>query len=320
MRRKNMNKNLSAMASVRPGVGPESFGRPASGKGWRLRAAAWLLLAGWGAAVAAEAGREQRPIPAAKPPARLQAASKRIPAHVVAIDAGHGGKDTGAIGPGGRFEKDIVLSIARRLAAFIRAEPGMTPAMVRRDDRFIPLPQRKAIARAAHADLLVSLHADADPSGRARGMSVYTVSGRGAGREAARWPARKDNAPVPAGGTRLGGKDATLARVLFDLSRRATPADGERAASNILREVRKSFPIHRHEVQKAGFVVLKAPDIPSVLVETGFISHPVGERQLADPVHQNKIARALFHGIRRYFANSGRTGPAVRIAAAGTPR
>lgn len=293
-----MNKNLSATGSVLPGVGPEPRSKPAGGRRW-IKVAAWLLLAGWGAVAVAETSREQRPNAASRPPApRLQAASGHAVAHVVAIDAGHGGKDTGAIGPGGRYEKDIVLSVARRLAGFIRAEPGMTPAMVRRDDRFIPLRERMAVARAARADLFVSLHADADPSGRVRGMSVYTVSERAAV---------------------LRSTDASLARALFDLSRRTTLSDGERAASSILRELRKSFPIHRHEVQKARFMVLKAPDIPSVLVETGFITHPAGERQLADATHQTKIARALFYGIRRYFANPGRTGSALRIASAANP-
>lgn len=253
---------------------------------------------------------------AAHPSAVPQTRAKPGPSgrRVVAIDAGHGGKDTGAIGPGGHYEKDIVLSIARRLAGFIRAEPGLQPALVRRDDRFVPLRTRMALARAAHADLLVSLHADADSSGQVRGMSVYTLSERGASHEAGRWLARRGKGMALAGSLNLRDKEDALARTLLDLCQRATLADSERAAAAILREVQKRFPIHHHQVQRAGFVVLKSPDIPSVLVETGFISHPVGEKDLSSPAHQDQIARTLFYGIRRYFAATSRGRPAGRIA------
>lgn len=264
-----------------------------------------------------ELARAAPPAPS-RDPSRPAITAKRPGARVVAIDAGHGGKDTGAIGPGGHFEKDIALSIARRLAGFIRAEPDLRPALVRRDDSFVPLRARMDIARAAHADLFVSLHADADASGQVRGMSVYTLSERSARHEAARWLARRESGAVLAGGIDLRDKGGALARTLLDLSQRATLADSERAAAAILREVRKRFPIHHHQVQRAGFMVLKSPDIPSVLVETGFISHPAGEKDLSSPARQDQIARALFYGIRRYFAAAprGRGGEHLADAAA----
>jgi N-acetylmuramoyl-L-alanine amidase len=256
-------------------------------------------------------GSPARPKPG-ETPVRIHSRMRK--AHVVAIDAGHGGKDTGAIGPGSHREKDIVLSIARRLRAMIRAEPGLKPVLVRRDDRFVPLRERLTIARAAEADLFLSLHADADPSGLVRGMSVFTLSDRGASSEAARWLARKENAAALAGGVSLRDKDRALAQVLLDLSQKATLEESARAASALLREIRRTFPMHRPEVQRAGFVVLKSPDIPSVLVETGFISNPVGEKKLSDPAYQEKIARTLFCGIRRFFADKLRKGIHPRLA------
>jgi N-acetylmuramoyl-L-alanine amidase len=238
---------------------------------------------------------------------------------VVAIDPGHGGKDTGAIGPRGHREKDIVLSIARRLRVLLRAEPGLKPVIVRQDDRFVPLRERLTIARAAGADLFLSLHADADPSGLGRGMSVFTVSGRGASSEAARWLAHKENAAALAGSVSLRGKDRALAQVLLELSRKVTLEESTRAASAILQEIRKTFPMHHSEVQRAGFVVLKSPDIPSVLVETGFLSNPLGEKNLSDPAHQEKVARTLFFGIRRFFTSLSRNRVVERLAEAADP-
>jgi N-acetylmuramoyl-L-alanine amidase len=236
---------------------------------------------------------------------------------VVAIDAGHGGKDTGALGPNGTREKDVVLAIARRLADFVRAEPGMKPVMVRNGDHFVDLRHRVNIARKNRADLFVSLHADAYVNDLAKGSSVFTLSDSGATSEAARWLADRENASF-VGGVKLKDKDKTLASVLLDLSQGATLDASDRAARRVLRELKKGFHIHHHNVQKAGFVVLKSPDIPSVLVETAFISNPDEERNLRDPEHQTQIARAVFRGIRAYFADRRPVLPAaLRVADAG---
>lgn len=221
---------------------------------------------------------------------------------VVAIDAGHGGKDTGAIGPSDRREKDVVLAIARKLKDMIHAEPDMKPVMIREDDRFLSLRERLVKARKAQADLFVSLHADADEHGLARGMSVFTLSERGASSVAARWLAQRENAADLVGGMSLRDKNRTLAKVLLGLSQSATAEASARAASAVLWELKKNFPIHHPDVQRAGFAVLKSPDIPSILIETGFISNPDSEAKLADPRHQTKICRAIFYGIRQFFS------------------
>jgi N-acetylmuramoyl-L-alanine amidase len=220
---------------------------------------------------------------------------------IVAIDAGHGGKDTGAIGPTGIPEKNVVLAIARKLADFIRAEPDMKPVMIRNGDLFVDLHQRVATARDAKADLFVSLHADAYINDQARGSSVFTLSDHGATSEAARWLADRENAAL-VGGVKLGGDDPTLASVLLDLSQDATLDASDRIAGKILHELKKDFLVHHQAIQKAGFVVLKSPDIPSLLVETAFISNPEEELNLIDPQHQTQIARAVFKGIRASFA------------------
>lgn len=222
---------------------------------------------------------------------------------VIAIDAGHGGKDTGAIGPNGTREKDVVFAIARRLEAMIRAEPGMRPVMVRKGDQFIGLRERAEIARQAKADLFISLHADAYVNGEARGSSVFTLSTHGATSEAARWLADHENAADLVGGVKLSDKNKLLASVLLDLSQTATIADSDRAASQILNALQKNHHLHHHEVQKAGFVVLKSPDIPSLLIETAFISNPDEEKNLASKQHQEVVARSIFYGIRSYCAS-----------------
>ncbi|WP_077730601.1 N-acetylmuramoyl-L-alanine amidase [Methylocaldum sp. 14B] len=234
--------------------------------------------------------------------APVRRSSRKPKIRVIAIDAGHGGKDTGAVGPGGRREKDVVLSMARKLKDMIYAEPGMKPVMIRKDDRFLSLRERLVKAREAQADLFISLHADAYVHGLARGMSVFTLSQRGASSEAARWLAERENAADLIGGVSLRDKNGTLAKVLLDLSQSATAEASARAASAVLWELKKSFPMHHPEVQRAGFVVLKSPDIPSILVETGFITNPEGESKLADAAHQTKICRAIFYGIRQFFS------------------
>ncbi len=221
---------------------------------------------------------------------------------VVVIDPGHGGKDTGAIGPNGTYEKHVVLAIARRVAALVDAEPGMRAVLTRRDDRFLPLRGRIEAARKHRADLFISIHADSAPNGAsASGSSVYVLSTRGASSEAARWLADSENAADLVGGLRLADKDEKLASVLLDLSLDAQLESSFFLAGRILGELRKVGNVHKSDIERAGFVVLKAPDIPSVLVETAFLSNPDEERKLADPAHQRGLARAVMGGIRQYF-------------------
>lgn len=246
--------------------------------------------------VAAKAGSspgEARPVRFLKP-----ALAKE---RVIVIDAGHGGKDTGAIGPNGTYEKDVVLAIARKLERLIRAEPGMRAVMVRKSDQFVDLRERAELARKAKADLFISLHADAYVANDVKGSSVFILSDHGASSEAARWLADRENAAL-VGGVQLGGKDKLLASVLLDLSQTATLDASNRAAAKVLGELRKDFHLHHRDVQKAGFAVLKSPDVPSILVETAFISNPDEERNLRNSSHQDQVARAIFDGIRNYFA------------------
>jgi N-acetylmuramoyl-L-alanine amidase len=221
---------------------------------------------------------------------------------VIAVDAGHGGDDPGAVGPKGTFEKDVVLGIARRLARRISAEPGMRAVLTRKGDYYIGLRKRVEKARQAHADLFVSIHADSSPNDEGvTGASIYTLSERGASNEAARWLAEKENAADLVGGVALDDKGNLLATVLLDMSMSATMESSRQAAESVLRQLRRAGQIHKQDVQYAGFVVLKAPDIPGMLVETAYISNPVEEAQLRDPTHQGRLAMALFTGIRDYF-------------------
>ena len=220
---------------------------------------------------------------------------------VVAVDAGHGGINPGAIGPKGSQEKRIVLKVARRLAVLIDKEPGMRAVLTRRDDVFLKLRDRIQTARAAKADLFVSIHADAFHDARARGASVYVLSRRGASSEAALWLANNENQADLVGGVSLDDKDSALAKVLLDLSQTATLEASHFAAGKVLRELDKLGRLHKRSVERAGFVVLKSPDIPSMLVETGFISNPAEEKRLRSAAYQAKLARAVLSGVRSYF-------------------
>jgi N-acetylmuramoyl-L-alanine amidase len=233
---------------------------------------------------------------------------------IVAVDAGHGGEDSGAIGRTRRtYEKDVVLQIAKRLAAIIDAEPGMRAVLTRTGDYYIPLRKRMDMARTHRADLFVSIHADAFHDQRARGASVYVLSNRGASSEAARWLAESENAADLVGGVSLDDKDDVLASVLLDLSQSASRQASLEAADKVYRELGRHTKVHGRRVQQAGFVVLKSPDIPSMLVETGFISNPTEERNLRDPKHQQRLARAVFKGVKDYFHQA--PPPGTRIAA-----
>jgi N-acetylmuramoyl-L-alanine amidase len=221
---------------------------------------------------------------------------------VIAIDAGHGGEDPGAVGPSGVREKDVVLAIARRLKSLVDSEPGMRAVMIRDGDYFIPLKKRVKLAREKHrADFFISIHADSFRDRRAHGSSVYTLSPNGASSEQARLLAEKENASDLIGGVSLDGKDDLLASVLLDLSQTATLEMSGDVASRVLSGLKGVGRLHKREVEQAAFRVLKAPDLPSILVETAFISNPAEERKLQSAAHQQKLAQAMMSGVRDFF-------------------
>jgi N-acetylmuramoyl-L-alanine amidase len=220
---------------------------------------------------------------------------------VVAIDAGHGGDDPGARGPNGTLEKKVTFAIANKLATLINGQPGMKAVLIRKGDYYVSLRNRMQIARTAKADLFISIHADAFDNPDVRGASVYTLSRNGASSEAARWLANSENAADLIGGVSLDDKEDVLASVLLDLSQAATQEASVNVAGHVLRNFHEICELHKGAVQKAGFLVLKSPDIPSILVETAFISNPLEERNLLNTSYQSKIANAIFKGVRNYF-------------------
>ncbi|MBL4850992.1 MAG: N-acetylmuramoyl-L-alanine amidase, partial [Gammaproteobacteria bacterium] len=227
---------------------------------------------------------------------------------VIAIDAGHGGEDPGALGRKGTREKDVVLAIARELKRKINAQRGMRAVLIRTGDYYIEHRRRMRIARQAKADLFISIHADAFKDRRAKGASVYVLSERGASSEAAKWLAQKENQSDLVGGVSLDDKDPLTRKVLLDLSQNATLEDSHSSAREVLRAMGKVTRLHKKEVQQAGFLVLKAPDIPSILIETAYISNPTGERNLRSKAYQRKLAAAIVAGLKRYFAQSPQPG------------
>lgn len=222
---------------------------------------------------------------------------------VVAIDPGHGGEDPGALGRRGTREKDVVFQIAKRLEALIKQEYGMSPIMIREGDYYVGLKDRYAKAREAKADLFVSIHADGFNDHRARGSSVYVLSERGATTAAAAFLAEQENAADRIGGVSLEDKDDLLKTVLLDLSQSATIEDSLEVGGHVHNNLAKIGRMHSRRVQQAGFAVLKSPDVPSILVETAFITNPAEENKLRNPQHQDKVARAIMQGVRAYFAN-----------------
>ena len=223
---------------------------------------------------------------------------------IVAIDAGHGGEDSGARGHRGTLEKDVTLAIARRLKAAIDKEPNMRSVMVRDGDYFVPLAQRVVKSRRVQADLFVSIHADAWVKPDARGSSVFALSERGATSTAARMLAARENESDLIGGVNFGTRDPILARTLLDLSLTATINDSLKLGKHVLSELGDVNSLHKASVEQAGFAVLKAPDIPSILVETAFISNPEEERRLKDSGYQDKLAAAILGGVKRYLAQN----------------
>ena len=220
---------------------------------------------------------------------------------VVAIDAGHGGKDPGAIGAKGTMEKNVTLSIAKKLKAKLDKEPNMRAILTRDGDQFLSLAARRLKARQANADLFVSIHADAAPRKQAHGSSVYALSENGATSTTASWLAKRENEADLIGGIKLDDKDRYLKQTLIDLSMNATIDDSIRLASNVLNEIGTINHLHKRQVEQAGFAVLKSPDIPSILVETAFISNQAEEAKLGSDAYQNKLADAIFAGLKRYF-------------------
>lgn len=244
----------------------------------------------------------QIPLPEPKlEPVAMQTSERLQTAIVIAIDAGHGGEDAGAVGPTGAREKDVVLSIAKKLYQALSDEPGIKPILIRNGDYYIGLRQRIVKARQAHADLFISIHADAYKHRTAHGASVFTLSGRGASSEAARWLAESENRSDLIGGVSLDDKDDVLASVLLDLSQTASKEASLSLAAAVLRNLGKITNLHGAHVQQAGFAVLKSPDIPSILVETEFISNPNAERKLRSAAYQEQLVKALHEGIKAYL-------------------
>jgi N-acetylmuramoyl-L-alanine amidase len=223
---------------------------------------------------------------------------------IIAIDAGHGGEDPGARGRYGSREKNVTLAIARKVKVLIDDTPNMRGVLIRDGDYFIPLIGRVAKARKVKADLFISIHADAFIKAKARGSSVFALSEHGATSTAARWLAKKENEADLIGGVNIAVKDPYLARTLLDLSQTASINDSMKLAKHVLNELGDINELHRGRVEQAGFAVLKSPDIPSILIETAFISNPSEERRLNDVSYQMKLANAILGGIKRYFAQN----------------
>lgn len=230
----------------------------------------------------------------------VKASTRKIKPFIVAVDAGHGGKDPGAHGQRGTLEKVVVYQIAQKLTNIINKSPNMRAFMVRKGDYFISLKERSKIARRKNADLFISIHADAFSSPKASGASVFTLSRRGATSEAARWLASHENAADLMGGVRLDDKDDILASVLLDLSQSASQNISHLVAKEVLANFGQIGKLHSKTVQKAGFRVLKSPDVPSILVETAYISNPDEERRLKSSKYQYKLANAIHKGVLSY--------------------
>ncbi len=224
----------------------------------------------------------------------------QLNAIVIAIDAGHGGSDPGAQGVQGTEEKVVTFQIAKKLEAFINAQSGFQAVMVRTGDDYVGLRERMKIAREVKADLFISIHADAGQDTLIKGASVYTLSTNGASSEAARWLADTENAADMVG-VSLHDKEDDLASTLFDLTQKDTREESIAVANHVLKSFTHISPLHKNSVQKAGFMVLKSPDIPSILVETAFISNPAEEQNLLSQTFQTKIAKAIFKGLYAYF-------------------
>jgi len=252
------------------------------------------------------------PTPAPIPQAQMQTPAPLSPQAqgkidrlvVVAIDPGHGGEDPGAVGPSGLREKDVVLAVALQLRDRINTLPNMRAMLTRDADFFVPLQERVHKARRVQADLFVSIHADAFLTPQARGASVFALSQGGASSSAARWMANRENSADTVGGININAKDANVMRAMLDMSTTAQIRDSLKLGGEVLGQIGKVGRLHKGSVEQAGFAVLKAPDIPSILVESAFISNPEEEAKLRDPQYQAQLVHALAVGIQRYFAKN----------------
>lgn len=257
---------------------------------------------------AGEASAAESPV--TKPAPSSRAAESAKPASgtrrllLIALDPGHGGEDPGAVGQRGTREKNVTLAIARRLRSLIDAQSGMRAILTRDDDYFVPLTARVQKARRVRADLFISIHADAFTTPAARGSSVFALSEHGATSAAARWLAQRENEADLIGGVNLDSKDRILAKTLLDLSQTAQITDSLRVGRSVLDGIGAINALHKGSVEQAGFAVLKAPDIPSILVETAFISNPDEELKLSNDRYQQKFADSIFVGVKRYFAQN----------------
>ncbi|MEI7968167.1 MAG: N-acetylmuramoyl-L-alanine amidase [Betaproteobacteria bacterium] len=267
--------------SLPQGLGHESTSHPQSAKSAKSRADSTTVAA-----------------------VRSTTTEPEIRAVVVALDAGHGGEDPGARGAEGTLEKTVTLAIARKLKSMIDGFPNMRAVLIRDGDQFIPLHERVARARNAQADLFVSIHADAFIKSNARGSSVFALSDRGATSAAARWLAKRENDADLLGGVNIDVPDPNLKKVLLDLSQTATVNDSLRLARSVLTEMSQVNSLHKRRVEQAGFAVLKAPDIPSILIETAFISNREEEQRLIDEDYQTRLAEAIFRGIASYLSRN----------------
>ncbi|MBV1876210.1 MAG: N-acetylmuramoyl-L-alanine amidase [Pseudomonadales bacterium] len=238
--------------------------------------------------------------------AKAERISRQMRDVIIAIDAGHGGDDPGAIGYGKLYEKDVVLGIAKKLESYFARAPGYKPLMIREGDYYVGLRKRTKIARQSEADVFLSIHADAFKTAEARGASVYAISQRGATSETAKYLAEKENGADLIGGVgrvSLSDKDDMLAGVLLDLSMTASLAVSLEMGQSVLKAIKGVNRLHKKSVEQAAFAVLKSPDIPSLLIETGYISNPSEASRLKTPGHQAKMARAIFNGVDRYINN-----------------
>ncbi len=292
------NGDLRVVLDLNGKLRPKSFLlKPNQNYGYRLV----IDLKQLGSSPAVKPFKQARPAP--KPPVHEDSTSvsggRSI---VVAIDAGHGGDDPGAIGPRGTKEKDVVLQIARRIYNVLKAEKGIEPVMVRKDDRFITLANRREIARKQYkADLFVSIHADAFDNRKARGASVFALSRQGATSTLARVLAERENRVDELGGVSIDHKDPMVNKVIYDLAMDGSMEHSIKVGGMVLREMGTVTRLHKPHLEQAGFAVLKSPNIPSILVETGFISNPSEESKLRSQKHQIKLSRAISRGVIAYF-------------------
>ena len=290
-----------AAQSVQDALG-EFIGRMEPGDSSGARPTPPVIAALPSPALPASSVRPGRPASETAPTRALQRRIDRL--IVVALDPGHGGEDPGAIGPSGLREKDVVLAVALQLRDRLNAMPNMRAMLTRDEDYFVPLHERVRKARRVQADLFVSIHADAFITPKARGASVYALSERGATSTAARWMASRENAADVVGGVNLDAADATVLRAMLDMSTTAQIKDSLHVGREVLGQIGKVGRLHKVDVEQAGFAVLKAPDIPSILVETAFISNPEEEAKLSDPRYQAELVQALGVGIGRYFSKN----------------